>query len=139
MPVTVEIITPEKLLFRKETELAVIPGSEGDIAAMPGRAPLMLTLRGGTVSFYEGDKITEQFFVGGGFADMAGDRCTVLADAAVPVAEISTETARTRLAELETAFANVAAEDVAQLDTISRRIQIARAEIEAAEQTRPTA
>lgn len=138
MPVQVEIISPEKLLFRKEVEMAVIPGLEGDIAAMPQRAPIMMLLRGGLVSLYEGDRVTEQYFVSGGFADMTAERCTILADDAKPVDQISVEDARSRLSNLETALANVAAEDVETLESMSRRIQSARAEIEAAEELHPT-
>lgn len=138
MPLQVEIISPEKVLFRREVDMAVMPGSEGDIAAMPDHAPLMLALRGGVVSIYAGDRITDQFFVGGGFADMTADRCTILADEALPVSEISVDDARSRLAELETSFANVTAEDVTLQDTMSRRIQSVRAEIEAAEASHPT-
>jgi len=138
MPVQVEIISPEKLLFRKEVEMAVIPGLEGDIAAMPQRAPIMMLLRGGLVSLYEGDRIIEQFFVSGGFADMTAERCTILADEAKAIGDISIEDARTRLSKLEESFANVAVEDVGTIDTMTRRIQAARAEIEAAEARNPT-
>ncbi|AOX20510.1 ATP synthase F1 subunit epsilon [Kozakia baliensis] len=138
MPIQVEIISPEKVLFRREVEMAVMPGAEGDIAAMPDHAPMMLLLRGGVVSLYEGDRIVEQFFVGGGFADMTPERCTILADEALPVAEIKVDDARSRLQELETQFANVTADDIAGQDKMSRRIQIARAEIEAAEVSHPT-
>ncbi|CAI9121682.1 ATP synthase F1 subunit epsilon [Brytella acorum] len=138
MPVQLEIISPERLLLRKDVDMAVLPGAEGDIAAMPDHAPLMLVLRGGLVSLYEGDKVTEQFFVAGGFADMTPDRCTILADEAKRLDEISVETARSRLAALETAFANVAAEDVDAMDTMAKRLQAARAEIEAAEEAHPT-
>ncbi|GBQ11799.1 ATP synthase F1 subunit epsilon [Swaminathania salitolerans] len=138
MPVQVEIISPEKLLFRKEVEMAVLPGEDGDIAAMPDHAPIMLLLRGGVVSLYENGQVTERFFVSGGFADITSQRCTILADEALPVTEIVLSEAQERLERLETQFTNVAADDISHQDSLSRRIQSARAEIEAAEISHPT-
>jgi len=132
MPVKVEIISPEKVLVSREVEMAVVPGMEGDIAAMPGRAPLMLILRGGVVDLYEGGKVADRFFVGGGFADMNGDLCTVLADNAIPLSELSAEAATTRLAELDAAWNEADKDDVPALDVLMEKMQTARAEIEAA-------
>ncbi|NIE80180.1 MULTISPECIES: ATP synthase F1 subunit epsilon [Asaia] len=137
MPVQVEIISPEKLLFRKEVEMAVIPGEEGDIAAMPDHAPIMLLLRGGVVSLYEGGVVTERFFVSGGFADITADRCTILADEALPIQDIILTEAESRLETLELQLTNVAADDLVDIERISRKIQATRAAIEAAEATHP--
>jgi len=137
MPVQVEIISPEKLLFRKEVEMAVIPGEEGDIAAMPDHAPIMLLLRGGVVSLYEGGVVTERFFVSGGFADITVDRCTILADEALPIKDIVLTEAESRLETLELQLTNVAADDLADIERISRKIQSTRAAIEAAEAAHP--
>ena len=137
MPVQVEIISPEKLLFRKEVEMAVIPGEEGDIAAMPDHAPIMLLLRGGVVSLYEGGVVTERFFVSGGFADITADRYTILADEALPIKDIVLTEAESRLETLELQLTNVAADDLADIERISRKIQSTRAAIEAAEAAHP--
>ncbi|GAB6855473.1 ATP synthase F1 subunit epsilon [Asaia astilbis] len=137
MPVQVEIISPEKLLFQKEVEMAVLPGEEGDIAAMPDHAPIMLLLRGGIVSLYENGVVTERFFVSGGFADITADRCTILADEALTIDEIVVSEAQTRLETLEVELTNVAADDIADQDRLSRKIQAARAAIEAAEAAHP--
>ena len=36
-------------------------------------------LRGGTIALYEGEQVTDRLFVGGGFAEITPERCTVLA------------------------------------------------------------
>ena len=74
MPIQIEIISPEKVLVSREVDMAVLPGMEGDIAAMPEHAPMMLLLRGGVVALYEGDKVTDRDFVGGGVADITTTR-----------------------------------------------------------------
>ncbi len=55
---------------------------------------MIVLLRGGTIALHEGGKATGRLYVSGGFAEITPDRCTVLADEAVPVAEVSRATAR---------------------------------------------
>ncbi|EHH66980.1 F0F1 ATP synthase subunit epsilon [Gluconobacter morbifer] len=132
MPLRIEIVSPEKRLVERDVDMAVLPGMEGDIAAMPERAPLMLQLRGGVVALYEGEQIVDRYFVGGGFADMGADHCIVLADSAQKLSELSADEARDRLRDLETQWAQIEPNDVDTHDRISREIQRVRAEIEAA-------
>ena len=43
---------------------------------------MITLLRGGEVILYEGDRATARYFVTGGFAEITGERVTVLADTA---------------------------------------------------------
>ncbi|NHN84781.1 ATP synthase F1 subunit epsilon [Acetobacter musti] len=131
MPIKVEIISPEKVLVSRDVDMVVMPGEEGDIAAMPEHAPMMLLLRGGTVALYDGDTVTDRYFVGGGFADMTPVRCTILADEAVPVTEISIDSATARLEELTEAWDAADKSDAARLEGLMAKIQSVRAEIDA--------
>lgn len=131
MPIQIEIISPEKVLVSREVDMVVMPGAEGDIAAMPERAPMMLLLRGGVVSLYENDAVTDRFFVGGGFADMTATRCTILADKAEPVSEISIDNATATLEALTEAWDKADKTDISGLDVLQDKILSVRAEIEA--------
>ncbi|BCK75751.1 ATP synthase F1 subunit epsilon [Acetobacter sicerae] len=131
MPIKVEIISPEKVLVSRDVDMVVMPGEEGDIAAMPEHAPMMLLLRGGTVTLYEGETPTDHYFVGGGFADMTQTRCTILADEAVPVTEISIDAATARLEALTEAWESADKSDVSRLEGLMSKIQSVRAEIDA--------
>lgn len=132
MPIQIEIISPEKVLVSREVEMAVLPGEEGDIAAMPERAPMMLLLRGGVVSLCENGSVTDRYFVAGGFADMTATRCTVLADKAQPVSEISIDSATAVLESLTETWEKADKTDVASLDALQDQILSVRAEIDAA-------
>ncbi len=99
-----ELVTPDRLMLSTYVNMVVVPGGEGDFGVLPGHAPLISTVRPGTVNIYKDDKISGRFFVSGGFAEVSGERCTVLAEEAVPVNEIVREdvlgridTARTKL------------------------------------------
>jgi F-type H+-transporting ATPase subunit epsilon len=133
MPIELEIVSPEKLLLSRAAELVVIPASEGEMGVLPGHAPMIVLLRGGTIRIYEGAKVTDSLYVAGGFAEITPERCTVLADEAVPVAEVSREAGERRLAEAEAAYAQVDRNDVPALDAAMDRMQSARAMIEAAQ------
>ncbi len=92
-----ELVTPERVVFAEDADMVVVPGGDGDFGVLPGHAPLLSTVRPGTVAVYEGDRVSMRFFVSGGFAEVTEGRCTVLADEAVPVSEIDRGDAEERL------------------------------------------
>jgi F-type H+-transporting ATPase subunit epsilon len=132
MPVALEIVSPEKLLLSRDVEMVVIPASEGDMGVLPNHAPMIVLLRGGTIAIYEGGRVTDRLFVSGGFAEITPERCTVLADEAVPTAELSRSEGERRLQEAEAEYSAADKMDVPALDAAMDRMQSARAMIEAA-------
>ena len=133
MPIDVEIVSPEKRVLARAVDMVVLPGSEGDLAAMPEHAPTIVLLRGGVVSLHDGKEVTDRFFVAGGFAEITPDRCTVLADSAVPVDALSREQGERRLAEAEQAYDAADKSDVPALEPLLERIQSARAWVDTAQ------
>ena len=83
MPVNLEIVSPERLLLSRPVDMVVIPASEGDMGVLEGHAPAIVMLRGGIIALYEGERVTDQMYVAGGFAEVTPERCTVLADEAI--------------------------------------------------------
>jgi F-type H+-transporting ATPase subunit epsilon len=133
MPVNLEIVSPEKLLLSRPVDMVVIPASEGDIGVLEGHAPMIVMLRGGAISIYEGDRVTDTLFVASGFAEITPERCTVLANEVMPVAEASKEEGERRLVEAEAAYTAIDAADIAAQELALERQQSAQALIEAAE------
>ncbi len=132
MPVALEIVSPEKLLLSRNVDMVVVPAYEGDLAAQEQHAPMIVLLRGGMVTLYEGGNATDQFFVQGGFAEITPDRCTVLADSAVPVGELKADAAKGRLNEAEEAWEKADKNDIAARDLALDRLQSAREEVRVA-------
>lgn len=124
-----ELVSPERLLSSKPVDMVVVPGEEGDFGVLPGHAPLLSTVRPGVILVYEGREISDRIFVAGGFAEVTRERCTVLAEVAMPVSEI--DTAKTeqdlRDAREDVDMANTAHER----DNASRRADVAQAKLEA--------
>jgi F-type H+-transporting ATPase subunit epsilon len=112
MPVALEIISPEKLLLSKLVDMVVIPGTEGDLGILPGHSKLITGLRGGLVDLYENGKITDRYFVSGGFAEVTEERCSVLADSITRQVDLNAGVAEKALAQ--------AKEDYAATDMMDR-------------------
>ena len=128
-----ELVSPERLLLSRQVEMAVIPSAEGEMGVLPGHAPMVVALRGGVISVRENGAESERLFVAGGFAEVLPDRCTVLADEATPVSDVSRAEAERRLAAAEAALAEVTATDaVERRDLAMGRVQSARAMRDAA-------
>lgn len=93
-----EIVTPGRMMLSREAELVIVPGGAGNFGVLPGHAPMLSTLRPGTVEVREQNlKILERIFVEQGFAEVTTDRCTVLAEEAIPVQDITRDYAEERL------------------------------------------
>ncbi|MDR3537477.1 MAG: ATP synthase F1 subunit epsilon [Acetobacteraceae bacterium] len=132
MPTNLEIVSPDRLLLSRPVDMVVIPAAEGDMGVLEGHTPMIVTLRGGTIALYEGDRITDQIYVAGGFAEVTPERCTVLATQVVPVGELNRTDAEQRLAEAEAAYEAADKRDGATEDAALDRVQSARAMVEAA-------
>src|SRR3546814_3246186 len=97
--VAFELVSPERLLLSEEVDMVEVPGEEGDFGVLTRHAPLISTLRPGVIKVHDGGSITQKIFVAGGFAEVTPTRCTVLAEEALPVAEIDRAAAERRLSD----------------------------------------
>jgi len=128
-----ELVSPERLLVSRPVEMVVVPGVEGDFGVLPGHAPLISEVRPGVIAVFEGGKVEERIFVAGGFAEVAAERCTVLAEQALPIGEIDRGSAEADLKD--------AREDLADSKSDQERaaaeaaIAVAEAKIAAVETT----
>ncbi len=83
-----ELVSPEQLLLSEDVEMVVVPGSEGDFGVLPGHSPMISTVRPGVIHVFTGGGVSSRIFVAGGFAEVTGSRCTVLAEEALSVDDI---------------------------------------------------
>lgn len=85
-----DLVSPERKLASLQAESVSIPGTEGDMVAMPNHAPLVTTLRPGYVTVTAGGDVTD-YLVTGGFAEISAEGVTVLAENALPKGEVNKE------------------------------------------------
>lgn len=118
-PFQFELVSPERLLMSEPVDQVVVPGSEGQFTVMKGHAPFMTTLRPGVIDIVRGSN-TMRVFVRGGFADATATGLTILAELAIPVADVD---AAQLAAEVKSAEEDVAdAKDGAARDAAEERL-----------------
>ena len=77
-----ELVTPARVMIARDAGMVVAPGVEGLFGVLPRHAPLISTLQRGVVEVHDNGQVTERIMVDGGIADVAEDRCTILAERA---------------------------------------------------------
>ena len=118
--VAFELVSPEKLLVSEDAALVVVPGTDGNIGVLPRHIALISTLRPGVIDVQKTrGESAHSVFVAGGFVEVTGDRCTVLAAEATPIDALDAAAIDQELADL--------AEDVADAKTDSERMAAERA------------
>jgi len=87
--IELKVVSTQKVIFQKEVEMAVLPGTEGDFAAMPGHSPFISSLRPGQMVIMANNKVEESFFVSGGLVMLKEKVCEVLVDQIEPLSDIT--------------------------------------------------
>jgi F-type H+-transporting ATPase subunit epsilon len=125
-----ELVSPERLLVSQDVDMVVVPGTEGDFGVLAGHAPVISTLRIGTIDVWDAGAIKDRIFVAGGFAEASAARVTVLADEAVRLTDID----KTAVAkEIETLRAKLgASSDDIERGQIADKLEVANAKLGAA-------
>ena len=86
--ISFDLVSPERLLLSEDAEMVTLPGTEGDLGVLPGHEPLITTLRPGVIAVKGGGQGDARFFVMGGFAVVNPEKLTVLAEEALPMADM---------------------------------------------------
>lgn len=112
-----DLVSPERSLASLEVNAVQIPGADGDMTAMADHAPTITTLRPGVLRA-EGDAGTTEYLVTGGFAEIGSAGVTVLAERALPKADVTQADMDAMLSEAKTALdgaSGEAADDASKL------------------------
>lgn len=126
-----ELVSPEEKLISAPMHMAVIPGDEGEMGVLAGHASLVASLRPGVVELYEqAGGEARKIFIAGGFADIGAENCTVLAEEAMPVADLNQEALAQQISNL-TEDLNMAKEALDKV-RIEKRLALAKAKLSAA-------
>jgi F-type H+-transporting ATPase subunit epsilon len=83
-----ELVSPARLLFSGDVASVQIPGTEGEMTILPMHAPVLSTLKPGVVTVTRDGGAVEKMFVRGGFAEVNASGLTVLAETAIPLADL---------------------------------------------------
>ena len=103
MPIQLEIVTPERLVYEEEVDSVNVPGIEGELGILPHHAPLVSTLGYGELRIRKGGA-EESFAIVGGFVQVRPDKVVVMAETADLASEIDLERAQEARREAERAL-----------------------------------
>ena len=122
MPMQVELVSPERILYSGEADMVIARTTEGDIAFLPGHAPFIGSLGNGPVSIHQAGGGVQVVAVHGGFVEVSDGKVTLLSD----VAELSDQI---DVARAEAALARAVGDDedaVAARQRAQLRLDVAR-------------
>ena len=102
-----DIVTPVAKLVSDEVELVVVPGVEGEMGFLKGHAPLVSVLADGEARV----KATVHYALQGGYVEVTDDKVIILADRALPAADIDVEQVCEQLAGIEEQLSGLSEEE----------------------------
>ena len=123
MPLKVEIVTAEQLVYSEEdVDRLIVPGVEGELGVLTLHAPLLTMIQPGVLRIVKGDDEVEMAITGG-FIEVRDNRITILADAA----ERSEEIDETRAEEARLQAQHRLEERETEVDMAQVQAELARA------------
>lgn len=123
-----QVVTPTRTVVDSEADEVNLPGELGYLGILPGHTPLITVLKTGVVSYRNGGD-ERALAVSAGFAEIANDVVTVLADSAEAPAEVDAAAAERERAQAEE---EMKAADRESLDAVRSRLELAQARLEVA-------
>jgi F-type H+-transporting ATPase subunit epsilon len=147
------IVTPERQLVSQSVYDVTLPGAEGELGVLPGHAPLITELGIGELTYrpkydstdvskrtgepveptYKPEGFRERVAIIRGFAEVLGDRVTVLAETAELPGEIDLQRAKAALERAEKRIASGTAATEMDWDRATAALQRALIRIKVAE------
>lgn len=98
MPLLLEIITPDCVVYRDTADSIVIPTDRGEVGILPGHIPLVTLISAGALQVTNKGQ-TQYLAVDDGLAQIMGDKVSILTEQAINVVDIdwaAVESARDR-------------------------------------------
>jgi F-type H+-transporting ATPase subunit epsilon len=106
-----EIVTPEKVAFTGKVEEVTIPGTEGEFGVLRGHEALLTSVDIGELNFTMDGKKT-YYAINTGFAEVTGEKVTVLIETAERSDSIDKDRAQRAKQNAEARLAQIAKENV---------------------------
>ncbi len=75
-----EIVTPDKKLFSGEVKSVKLPGTDGSFGVLNNHAPIIASLKKGTVKVTEQNQAVQNFEIKGGVVEVQNNKMIVLAE-----------------------------------------------------------
>ena len=125
---TVEVVSPEQILYSGEATMVITRTLSGEIAFLPGHAAFVGALNENHTRVYLADGSIEDIAVHGGFVEVSNNKVSILSDSAELGSKIDVERARAAKERAELRLRNEHdAEAISSLSRANARLNAARA------------
>ena len=124
MSLTLEIVTPEARVYSDTIDSVVIPTVEGEVGILPGHIPLLTQVELGELRVTKNGQ-TLWLAVGGGFAQIEGDRINVLAEHAITEEKIDENAVEAAMKRAEAQLKEAATADPAEFEHLQSMVRFA--------------
>ncbi len=129
MSLTLEIVTPEARVYSDTIDTVVIPTVQGEIGILPGHIPLLTQVESGELRVTRGGK--EQILaVGKGFAQVEGDKVSILSERAITEEKIDEKAVEEALKRAEGQLKEAAHLDPAEQEILHELVRFAGVQLE---------
>lgn len=122
MALTLEIVTPEARVYSDTIDTVVIPTVDGEIGILPGHIPLLTQVEHGELRVTKGTAISF-LAVGGGFAQVSGDKISVLAEHAITEEKIDEKAVEAAMQRAEQAIKDAKDLDPAEFEHLQNMVR----------------
>jgi F-type H+-transporting ATPase subunit epsilon len=97
--ISLKIITPSKVVIKDTlVNKVIIPAYLGDMTILKDRAPSSVLLRDGVLQILDANNNpVDKYFVKGGIADIAQDKCIIASEEIIPVEGVTVLSMKPRL------------------------------------------
>jgi F-type H+-transporting ATPase subunit epsilon len=83
-----ELVSPEKIVFSGEVAAVLVPGVEGEFTVLKDHAPTLAALKPGIIEYEQSPTQKTRLFIRGGFAQIAPEGLTILAEQTIALEEL---------------------------------------------------
>jgi len=122
MALTLEIVTPEARVFSDTIDTVVIPTIDGEIGILPGHIPLLTQVQDGELRVTKGT-VVSFLAVGGGFAQVSGDKVSILAERAITEDKIDEKAVENAMQRAEQAIKEAKDMDPAEFEHLQNMVR----------------
>ncbi|MEO8348246.1 MAG: ATP synthase F1 subunit epsilon [Acidobacteriota bacterium] len=132
MKLKLRVVTPLKTVVDSEADEVELPGEMGYLGILPGHTPLITVLKTG-VLVYKNGGAERALAISAGFAEIANDTVTVLADRAEEPSEVDVSAAERERGQAEEEMKSASRET---LDEVRSKLELAEARLAVARRGR---
>lgn len=128
MPLLLEIVTPQDRVYSDTSDTVVIPTTTGEVGILPGHLPLLTQVEAGELRLERGGRV-EYVAVGRGFAQISGDKVSILTESAISEEKIDVSAVEDAMKRAQDSLAGEEEMEPAEVERLEKLVRFASAQL----------